>query len=201
MLYNQYGLPYQFDFATRFRSGEMPVVITDYLSYNQLTVFAPEIKGLWGMLPVPGTVREDGTVSHAAPSTVTGAALMASAPDQKAGWEFLKWWTSAEIQSSYGRDLESVVGSAARYNTANQEALNSVQWDYGIKQQIKAQAAEALAVPEAPGGYFTSRQFDFAFRNIAFYGDNTRTALEEAAQAINKELSKKQKEFGLTVGT
>lgn len=52
---------------------------------------------------------------------------------------------------------------------------------------------------EAPGGYFTSRQFDFAFRNIAFYGDNTRTALEEAAQAINKELSKKQKEFGLTV--
>lgn len=201
MLYNQYGLPYQFDFANRFRSGEMPVVITDYLSYNQLTVFAPEIKGLWGMLPVPGTVREDGTVSHAAPSTVTGAALMASAPDQKAGWEFLKWWTSAEIQSSYGRDLESVVGSAARYNTANQEALNSVQWDYGIKQQIKAQAAEALAVPEAPGGYFTSRQFDFAFRNIAFYGDNTRTALEEAAQAINKELSKKQKEFGLTVGT
>ena len=132
---------------------------------------------------------------------MTGAALMASAPDQKAGWEFLKWWTSAEIQSSYGRDLESVVGSAARYNTANQEALNSVQWDYGIKQQIKAQAAEALAVPEAPGGYFTSRQFDFAFRNIAFYGDNTRTALEEAAQAINKELSKKQKEFGLTVGT
>lgn len=56
-------------------------------------------------------------------------------------------------------------------------------------------------MPEAPGGYFTSRQFDFAFRNIAFYGDNTRTALEEAAQAINKELSKKQKEFGLTVGT
>ena len=151
--------------------------------------------------PCEVTVREDGTVSHAAPSTVTGAALMASAPDQKAGWEFLKWWTSAEIQSSYGRDLESVVGSAARYNTANQEALNSVQWDYGIKQQIKAQAAEALAVPEAPGGYFTSRQFDFAFRNIAFYGDNTRTALEEAAQAINKELSKKQKEFGLTVGT
>lgn len=196
-LYTQYGLQLAFDFANRFRSGEMPIAIVDYLSYNQLTVFAPEIKGLWGMLPVPGTEQKDGTVSHITPSVVTGAALMASADNQEAGWEFLKWWTSAEIQSVFGRDLESVVGSAARYNSANLEAMDSVAWDFDIKQQLKLQQSQLKAIPEAPGGYYTSRHYDFAFRSIVYDGENVRAALKDAAANINKELAKKQKEFNL----
>lgn len=196
-LYTQYGLDYQFDFANRFRSGELPVVITDLMSYNQLTVFAPEIKGLWGMLPVPGTRREDGSVDRAAACTVTGAVLMSSSEDVQAGWEFLRWWTSASVQSSYGRDLESVVGSAARYNSANVEAMASVPWDTGMWQQIEAQATALQAVPEAPGGYFTTRHYDFALRDIVYHGENVRTALEDAAEDINSELAKKRQEYGL----
>mgnify|MGYP000140834880 CR=1 FL=1 len=196
-LYTQYGLQLAFDFANRFRSGEMPIAIVDYLSYNQLTVFAPEIKGLWGMMPVPGTEQKDGTISCATPSIVTGAALMASADNQEAGWEFLKWWTSAETQSTFGRDLESVVGSAARYNSANLEAIDSVAWDFDIKQQLKAQQEQLKAFPEAPGGYYTSRHYDFAFRSIVYEGENVRKALKEAAANIDKELAKKQKEFSL----
>ena len=196
-LYTQYGLQLAFDFANRFRSGEMPIAIVDYLSYNQLTVFAPEIKGLWGMMPVPGTEQKDGTVSHATPSVVTGAVLMASAENQEAGWKFLKWWTSAEIQSAFGRDLESVVGSAARYNSANLEAMNSVAWDFDIKKQLQIQQSQLKAIPEAPGGYYTARHYDFAFRSIVYEGENVRAALKEAAANIDKELAKKQKEFNL----
>ena len=196
-LYTQYGLQLAFDFANRFRSGEMLIAIVDYLSYNQLTVFAPEIKGLWGMMPVPGTEQEDGTVLHMTPSVVTGAALMASADNQEAGWKFLKWWTSAEIQSAFGRDLESVVGSAARYNSANLEAMNSVAWDFDIKQQLKIQQSQLKAIPEAPGGYYTSRHYDFAFRSIVYEGENVRAALKDATANIDKELAKKQKEFNM----
>ncbi len=196
-LYTQYGMQLAFDFANRFRSGEMPIAIVDYLSYNQLTVFAPEIKGLWEMRPVPGTEREDGTISYLTPSVMTGAALMASAEEQEASWQFLKWWTSAETQIAFGRDLESVVGSAARYNSANLEAMDSVAWDFDIKQQLKLQQAQLKAIPEAPGGYYTSRHYDFAFRSIVYDEENVRATLKDAVSGIDKELEKKQKEFNL----
>ena len=42
--FTQYGFPYIFDAANRFRTGEMPIVISDYTGlYNQLKVFATEI--------------------------------------------------------------------------------------------------------------------------------------------------------------
>ena len=42
MLYNDYGLPTIFDFVSRFRSGEMPIGIFDYTTFNTLNVSAPE---------------------------------------------------------------------------------------------------------------------------------------------------------------
>ena len=127
-LYTQYGLPLAYDFANRFRTGEMPLAVADYTAYNQLTVFAPEIKGLWGMLPVPGTRGEDGTVSHAAVGIVTGCVMLSQTEYEDASWDFMQWWTSADTQTTYGKELESVVGSAARYNSANRVSMEQVQW-------------------------------------------------------------------------
>ena len=42
-----YGQPVTYDFANRFRTGELPIAIQNYTMYNQLKVFAPEISGLW----------------------------------------------------------------------------------------------------------------------------------------------------------
>ncbi len=57
-LYTNYSFPVSFDAANRFRTGEMPIVISDYVTtYNQLVVFATEIAGLWEFVPVPGTVN------------------------------------------------------------------------------------------------------------------------------------------------
>lgn len=196
MLYKQYELALAYDFANRFRSGEIPVAIADYTSYNQLTVFAPEIKGLWGMLPVPGTVNGD-TVHHEAVSTVTGSVILSATKSPGAAWDFLCWWTSAEIQAAYGKDLESVVGSAARYNTANTEALNSVQWDADMREQLLLQRQSLKAYPEIPGGYYTARNFDFAFRDVLYSGVNIRDALGDAAKEINQEIQKKRREYNL----
>ena len=63
-LYNDYGLPVVFDFVSRFRSGEMPIGVASYATYNTLMVSAPEIKGLWNFAPFPGTIQEDGTLDN-----------------------------------------------------------------------------------------------------------------------------------------
>ena len=61
-LYTQYGVDVHYDFFNRFRTGEMPIGIEDYTMYNMLVVAAPQIKGLWKMYLLPGTVKEDGTI-------------------------------------------------------------------------------------------------------------------------------------------
>ena len=43
--YQLYDMPLTYDFYNRFRTGEMPIGITSYTMYNQLTVAAPEIRG------------------------------------------------------------------------------------------------------------------------------------------------------------
>src|SRR5690606_25650284 len=86
--YTDYRLEREFDFANRFRTGEMPIGIADYTVYNQLTVFAPEIRGMWGFVPIPGTPHEDGTLRRDNPSKGSGVVMLESAKNKDASWEF-----------------------------------------------------------------------------------------------------------------
>ncbi len=196
MLYTQYGLELAFDFANRFRSGELPVAVTEFTAYNQLTVFAPEIKGVWGMLPVPGSETENG-VDHSCIATVSGDMILAKSDDKEAAWEFLKWWLSAETQAAYGKSIESIVGSAARYNSANSEAFGTVQWDSDVRRSLMYQLDFACPIEEVPGGYFTSRLYDFAFRDIVYKNKDVRQTMTDTALDINTEMRTKREEYGL----
>lgn len=197
ILYTQYGLPLSFDFANRFRTGEMPIGVVDLMMYNQLAVFAPEIKGLWGMLPVPATIAADGSLNNTTVTTVTGTVLLSRSKHQEAAWKFLKWWSSVGTQEEYGTELESVVGAAARYNSANKQAMDSVQWDYNVRRSIKKQLESIQALPEVPGGYLTTRDFDFAFRYIVYDHDNLRQTMNDATENINHEIAGKRQEYHL----
>lgn len=197
MLYSQYGVPVSFDFANRFRTGEMPIAITDFTAYNTLAIFAPEIDGLWGMVPVPGIVGEDGEIICTATSTVTASAIMKGSKEPAAAWEFMKWWLSSDTQDSFGKNLESVVGSSARYNTANKDAFYNIKWDSDVKKAIIYQSKNLKAYREVPGGYFTARLFNFAYRKIVYEDGDVRENMNDAVADINRELSNKRKEFGL----
>ena len=50
--------------------------------------------------------------------------------------------------------------------------------------------------PQVPGGYFTARQVDFAWNNVVILGRNARESLERAVDDINREMYRKQQEFG-----
>lgn len=76
-----YSQPVTYDFANRFRTGELPIAIQNYTMYNQLKVFAPEISGLWEFVQLPGVEQADGTIDHTTPITVGAVMMMKDAVD------------------------------------------------------------------------------------------------------------------------
>lgn len=197
ILYTQYGFPLSYEFSNRFRTGEMPIAIADFTSYNNLMLFASEIKGLWGMLPIPATIDESGTANHTAVCTVTASVIMADSKDLDASWEFLKWWTSTQTQNSFGKLLEAVVGTSSRYNTANKKAIAMVSWDPDMKESMLYQVENLMEYPEVPGGYFTARLFNFAYRSIVYENKAVRESMDDVANNINLEMANKRKEYGI----
>lgn len=197
-LYTDYKLQISFDFANRFRTGEMPIAIVDYSAYNQLSIYAPEIAGLWEMALVPGTEREDGTIDRTVVSTGSGCVILSKSRHPKEAWEFLKWWTGAETQTAYGTALEQIMGTAARYTTANREAMASLPWSSQMEETISKQWEWARALPELPGSYMTGRYFDFAWRDVVNNNADILESVYDAVEDINAEIVKKRKEFGLT---
>jgi ABC-type glycerol-3-phosphate transport system substrate-binding protein len=199
--FTSYKLPVEANFPNRFRTGEMPIGIADYTIHNTLSVFAPEISGLWGFSVLPGIEQPDGTINNQSVSTVGNCMMLRDARNKEAGWEFMKWWTSVETQVSYGRGLEAVMGAAARYSTANVEAVARLPWDSKSYDQLSEQFSNLRTIPEVPGGYITGRHVDYALRAVINEGQNPREALYENVKVINEELTIKRLEFGLSTRT
>ncbi len=201
--YCEFYTDYKLDQATpvdeRFRLGECPIIIADYSLYNNLQVSAPDIKGLWGMAPVPGKVLEDGTVTNAVGSGGSACVVMKDSKDVEASWEFLKWWTSAETQISYGREMESLMGAAARIATANIEAFQALPWPTAEREALLEQFDKVVGIPQVPGGYFSWRNINNAFYRVTTKSDSVspREELMDKVLLINAEIDYKREEFGL----
>ena len=196
-IYNAYKVPVQMNFLNRFRTGEVPVGIFDYTLYNSLAVFAPEIRGLWDFAPVPGSRDENGDINRSVSAVVAGCFMLKDAKDKEAAWEFMKWWTSRETQTEYGRQMESLLGASARWPTANIEALNELAWPVKDAKNLMYQWQYVKPIPETPGGYYTGRHLDNAARNVILYGRNPRETLIDYVEVINKEIEIKRRQYGL----
>ncbi|MBR2489804.1 MAG: extracellular solute-binding protein [Clostridia bacterium] len=198
-LYSEYKIPVSFNFANRFRSGEMPIAITGYTAYNTLEVFAPEIKGLWDIALVPGTEGENGSINHASTADGVCAFILNDTKKADKSWEFLKWWTSADVQAKYGNLVEEKLGASARYAPANIESLAEIPWSTAFYKEISNQLQNVVGIPEVPGGYFTPRNFNNAFRATVYDAQDARETLLQYVEIINDEITRKRKEFGLSV--
>jgi ABC-type glycerol-3-phosphate transport system substrate-binding protein len=193
--FTAYDCLVSYDFANRFRTGETPIGIADYSQYNQLSVFAPEIKGLWGFANVPGTMKEDGTIDHTTLASGTASVILSSSEYQQQAWEFLKWWTSTDIQVAYGLEIESILGTASRYNTANKEAASQLPWSSADFKAISEAWEYATALPEYPGSYILGRYVNFAFLEVVNNQADPGEELLDYVKMINEELTRKQAEF------
>lgn len=195
--YRDYGLEYQYDFYNRFVTGQMPIGISTYTIYNQLMTAANEIRGEWEMAPVPGTVDKDGVLHSEVCGTVTGAVILERCRDKQSAWKFIDWFTRADTQAAFGLEIETLLGPAGRYDTANLEAFDMLPWTETEKKLIKTQWQNTFQLAQVPGGYYVDRNLTNAFRQVVFYGKNPRETLMNYNQKINREIERKRVEFGL----
>lgn len=196
-LFTVHGLQVQVEFSNRFRTGEMPVGVTDYPTYCTLEIFAPEIKGLWSFAPFPGTVKEDGTIDNTYVCDTVQTVIMNGADDKDAAWEFVKWWNDTEQQVSYGTTLEAIMGAAARYPAADPNVIARLPWSNAEQSQLLSQYEHLTSMPAVPGYYMNTRMISYAFEDVVADLANPRETLYLNIRDIDKELTKKRAEFGL----
>lgn len=201
--FNDYGLPTIYDFVSRFRSGEMPIGISAYSTYNTLMVSAPEIRGLWDFTLIPGTeyTNPDGTTYIDRSDFITGSATMMIATEDESlkqkSWEFMKWWAKPDTQVRFGREIEALLGSSARYATANKDAFEQLSWSSDDIKVLSEQWDQTVGIREVPGGYYTGRHITNAIRKVINDKDDTRETIIDYSIKINEEIEKKRNEFGL----
>ena len=195
--YTTYSFSQTYDAFTRFRMGDMPIIINNYGFANQLATAAPEIKGCWDFQPVPGTVQMDGSINHAASSAGSGIVIFKKASDIEGAWDFVKWYTSTETQTEYGQDIEAVLGTMGRYATANVEALANLSWTTTEYNKLKEQLDSQVEIPVIPASYGVTRNLMNAFRQVVNEADNPRDTLFWYNKDINDEITRKLEDLDM----
>lgn len=198
--YTKYDVPIDYDFYNRFRSGEIPLGIDSYTLYNKLSVAAPEISGTWTMVPVPGTVKEDGSIDRSTSVKCTAAVIIDNGCDKASAFEFVRWFAGAQAQAEYGRLIEAQLGEAGRYNTANLKAVPQLPWTIQESNLILEQLNAAKGIPQSIAGYYITRNLYNAFRKVTVNNSNPREVLYKYNTQMNEEIERKREEFGLERG-
>ncbi|MDR0222770.1 MAG: extracellular solute-binding protein [Oscillospiraceae bacterium] len=197
--YTVYQFEQTYDPFTRFRTGEMPIVIQPYTFYNQIYAAAPELKGLWDFTHVPGTVRKDADGNEfldiAASSSSMGAVIFNKTKDKAIAWEFLKWYTSDETQTRFGRSMEALVGPIGRFDTANVNALPNLSWSAVELRKLVEQRDALVEIPMIPANYASTRHIKNAFRAVVNDNWLPRYAISSYNRDINAEITRKNAEI------
>lgn len=197
-LYTVYDVPTRLNFYQGFRTGETPMGIGNYNLYMQISVAAPELYGRWGIAPMPGIEQPDGTINRTAGGLPTATMVLEQAGQTKESWEFIKWWTSQDVQARFGQEVESLIGIEARWNTANVEAYQDLPWNRADLAVMEQQWEWFNEQPIVLGSYFTNRHIKNAWSSVVMGDMIPRDALEKAVKDINKEMKLKQEEYGIT---
>lgn len=204
--FTDYSFALSANFSNRFRSGEMPIGIASYTLFNTLAVFAPDIAGKWAFAKLPGQVivPDDPTTSENEEvidnSTILGqtaVVIMEQSEKKDEAWEFLKWWSKTETQTTYAKEMESILGSAARHNTANYYAVGNLAWTKEEIDIIQTMWREAKGVEGVAGGYYIGRNLENSIREVINNDSNPRETFKEYIEQIDAELTRKREEFGL----
>lgn len=197
-LYSIYGLKKEVpSFYEHFRRGTLPIGVADYNMYIQLLVAAPELNGRWGIAPLPGIKQPDGQIARWASGGQNADLIYKKSGKQEEAWKFMKWWLSADVQEQYGTSLEAFNGPEFRWNTANIEAFTHMPWKREDLNVILEQWKWFKEMPQLPGSYIVSREMNNAWNRAVIDHMNYRTSLERSITEIDREMTRKQREFHL----
>ncbi len=183
-------------FYQQFRDGTLPIGIADLATYNLLLNAAPELDSLWDIALYPGLTQADGSVSRWTTGGAETMAIMSQTEMPNEAWEFLKWWSSDDVQAEFGSLLQSTYGSEYIWPTANTSAFATLPLKSAHKKVIMEQMKWMTEAPWVLGTYMLERELSNAFISVVVDGVDARRALDTAVKRINRETYRKLEEFG-----
>ena len=198
-LFTLYNLPVDVpNFYQHFRNGDLPIGIADFNAYNLILNAAPEIANSWDIALIPGV--EDEETGEILRYTAGGAesTVMFHSDEERENkaWEFMDWWSTAEVQAEFGQRLQILYGDEYIWPTANLEAFSDLPYPTDDKEIIIEQAKYMLEAPRLLGGYMMERETSNAFNDIVVNGESVRSRIDEAVKTVKRETERKLEEFG-----
>jgi hypothetical protein len=85
----------------------------------------------------------------------------------------------------------------AKVSSVHESIILRQSWTDRERAAIKAQLEQLESIPEYPGNYITGVYLSNAFYDVYTRGETPVTALQNRVLEINREISRKRKEFGL----
>jgi ABC-type glycerol-3-phosphate transport system substrate-binding protein len=192
-----YGMPLQTaSFYDSFRSGNLPVGVSNFTTYIQLYTAAPELEGRWDISLYPATVLPDGTQNRYATGSAQASIMFANTDQRDEAWTFMQWWMSTETQVDFQQQLVLNYGPEYLWNSANLEAFAFSPIPAEHKAVILEQWQWLQEPIKLPGSYMQERELSNAWSRIVFDGANPRFAIDRSILTINREITRKMDEFG-----
>lgn len=198
--FSDYEVPISFNAQNRFRSGEMPILISPFSFYNTFSLLAPELNGKWAMYGIPGTADKHGGLNRSTEATGTASVIAADTTQPENAFAFLKWWSSNESQSRFCREIEDILGPSGRYSTANVEAFETTNWSAEQRKIIQTQRESVWEIPETPFSYIISRNLTNLFVNVVNNDADIRESLLRYERIMQSEIDRKYEELALYKG-
>jgi len=143
---------------------------------------------------LPGVKNEDGTINRSVAAGGTAAVILKNANNYESAWEFIKWWTSTDIQYEYASEIENILGTSARYETANVEALKKLDWDKDNLNALLEQWQYVKEIEEIPGSYYLARVIDQAFWTTT-NGEDPYETIDKWSEIANNEIIRKEQQY------
>lgn len=187
---------YVASFYNSFRNGTTPLGLGGVSTYVQLSEAAPEIAGLWDIAPAPGVKISDGSVVRDMNSAQTACMIFKNSDKTDDTWKFLKWWLSAETQTTFASSMELSYGTEYKWNTANLVAFERGTYSEIHKSVIKIAWENQKETIQHPASYIVEREISNAYTNVVVNGDTVIEALEKSTLLSNREILRKLREFG-----
>lgn len=183
-------------FFNSFRYNQIPIGIAGYDFYLQLSMAAPELKGLWDIALVPGTRQEDGSIRRDYGCNGSASMIFANSDKQAEAWDFLKWWLSSETQTEYSRRRQVGYGANYLWNSANQTAFESLPFSAEHKAVIREQFRQQQEVVEHPASYIVAREIGNVWNKVVISNGSLVDSVNSATILCNREFKRKLQEFG-----
>ena len=197
-LFTIYSLPTTAqNFYQSFRDGDIPIGVSGFDMYLQVSQAAPEIQGDWDITFSPGVLQADGTINRCYTGASREVVMFNKSDKQEATWEFIKWWLSADIQSRFANQIQQTYGPTFLWNTANLEAFETLALPKQHKELIiKTLKEDLIQVPQIPATYIVERGISDVWNKAVFDQKPVSASISDMMIEMNKEIKRKMIEFG-----